>query len=173
MKGADQCPRCGSRHWAEDEQPVTPFYARTLRVCGNPACLTTGKPTAWEPFSEADLLDEGQRYSSFKEPCNNCAFRPGSPEQKDPARWKELMATLSVGANGWPAGEFFCHKGVPLDIAHETESDSGFAYPYKDGKADRKHLRPCRGYLSMRFAQLQKLWAAEDAEHEAAGLGHA
>ncbi len=154
MKGADQCPRCASRKWADTEQDVTPFYARVLRVCGN--CQT-----AWEPFNEADLLDEGMRYSSFKEPCNNCAFRPGSAEQQDSEKWKALIEKLSVdSANGLCSHMFFCHKGVPLDLEHKTASDSGFAYPYTpDGKPIIEKLRYCCGYLRMSRVQLEKRFA--------------
>jgi hypothetical protein len=175
MKGADQCPKCGSRKWGDADQAITAFYNRTLRVCGNCA-------TAWEPFDEADLLDEGVQNSSFKEPCNNCAFRLGSNEQQDREKWRKLIATLSVGDSGWPMGEFYCHKGVPIDLHHEHPSDSGFAYPYKDGQPDRKKLRPCRGFLRMTAAQWDKNHifaerffraAAEAAEFEMAGLGHA
>jgi hypothetical protein len=146
MKGADQCPKCASRKWLDADQAITGFYARTLRVCGN--CRT-----AWEPFEEADLLDAGERYSSFKEPCNNCAFRPGSNEQQDLAKWKELIDKLKCG------GRFYCHKGIPVDIHHTSPTDSGFCYPTRtvttklEGRAisqdlpDAKRLRLCRGFL--------------------------
>jgi hypothetical protein len=85
--------------------------------------------------------------SSFKEPCDNCAFRPGSPEQKDKARWAELMASLKEN------GRFYCHKGVPID----PKSEHGFAYPTKlvckelhptATTEDVKRLRMCRGWLT-------------------------
>ena len=132
MKGADQCPRCASRKWAEGEQEITGFYARKLRVCANCA-------TAWEPFEEAAIFDPGDRNAAFSAPCDNCAFRPGSPEQRDKERWRELMESLKGGAS------FFCHKGVPLDVKHE-HGDSGFAYP--DQGRDHRKLRLCRGYLN-------------------------
>lgn len=146
MKGADQCPKCASRRWGDADQDITKFYATTLRVCANCG-------TAWEPFEEADLLDAGMRYSSFKEPCNNCAFRPGSNEQQNIEDWKELMAKLKCG------GFFYCHKGVPIDLHHKSPTDSGFAYPTKpvsvtvDGQViskdvpDPSKLRMCRGFL--------------------------
>jgi hypothetical protein len=157
MKGADQCPKCGSRRWADVSQDVTKFYAAVLRVCGNCGC-------AWEPFDEADLLDEGQWFSSFKEPCNNCAFRPGSNEQADRERWTKMLADLERAGS-----QFFCHKGVPLDLNHATESDSGFAYPYRDGKAQVHKMRLCRGYLRMRRVQLDRAFDAYEAIGEALG----
>lgn len=133
MKGADQCPRCASRKWAEAPQSITSFYARVLRVCGN--CKT-----AWEPFDEGDLLDQGERNSSFKTPCNNCAFRKGSPEHEDPVKWQALIDKL-----GWWDGHFYCHKGLPITPAIED----AFAYPKnRDGKPDVGKLRLCRGFLN-------------------------
>lgn len=141
MKGADQCPKCGSRRHGTVAQDITPFYSRVLTVCTNCAC-------AWEAFEPAQLLDDDDRYSSFKDPCDNCAFRPGSNEQQDPERWKHLMEDIKY--NG---GRFYCHKGVPV-----TPSEgAGFAYPMKDGKPDVRRLRICRGYLKMLNRQFDNL----------------
>lgn len=159
MKGADQCPKCASRRWGEMDQPVTDFYARRLLVCANCG-------TAWEPFDEAALLDAGDRRSSFREPCNNCAFRPGSNEQKDPEKWKGLMAQLDVDKDGGTHGQFFCHKGVPIDLHHETLTKSGFAYPCKDGKADSRKLRLCRGYLMMVGRKWDRIFKTDEAPSE-------
>lgn len=129
MKGSDQCPRCASRRWIDARQPVTGFYAEIIRVCGNCG-------TAWEPFDKADLLDTHDRLSSFNHPCNNCAFRKGSPELADKDDWESKMISMSFGAG------FYCHKGVPID----PKNENGFAYP-EDGK-NRRKLRLCRGYLN-------------------------
>ncbi len=132
MKGADQCPRCGSRKTADLKQPVTKFYAATLRTCGNPACHTT-----WEPFDPAQMLDpKHEPLGAFLQPCNNCAFRKGSPEQADTIAWRKKLHELHQGAL------FYCHKGVPI----APKSENGFAYP-EGGKNPRK-LRLCRGYLN-------------------------
>lgn len=147
MKGADQCPKCGSRKHSDIEQPVTDFYARSLRVCANCRC-------AWEPFDRRDVLHPQERASAFKEPCNNCAFRPGSPEQNDPKRWAELMGHLKRN------GIFFCHKGVPL----APDSEDGFDYPKRrDGRHDTSKLRICRGYLNMFGSRLQRMVEREQA----------
>lgn len=129
MKGADQCPRCASRKWQDTEQAITAFYAPVLRVCGNCG-------TAWEPFDQAELLDADDPISSFKHPCNNCAFRKGSPEQADKDEWESKMIALSFG------DAFYCHKGVPVT----PSSDHGFDYP--GGGKDGRKLRLCRGYLN-------------------------
>lgn len=138
MKGADQCPRCGSRKTHDVCHPSPKgFYTDNIRGCVN--CLTV-----WEPFDPADTIDPEERLSSFREPCNNCAFRPGSPEQSDVEDWKKTMASLKAG------GRFYCHKGVPID----PKNKNGFAYP-EDGANPRK-LRLCRGYLNMWRAMMDK-----------------
>jgi hypothetical protein len=142
MKGADQCPKCASRRWGEADQAVTGFYAGTIRVCAN--CRT-----AWEPFDPADTIDPDDRLASFREPCGNCAFRPGSSEQADTEKWKETMAALKAG------GSFYCHKGVPITPGQ----GHGFAYP-ADGR-DRRKLRLCRGYLNMLGKRMAREFAVD------------
>lgn len=141
MKGADQCPRCASRKTGDLDQQVTPFYSRTIRVCGNCG-------TAWEPADPAKMLDKGDRYSCFVDPCDNCAFRKGSSEQRDPDQWRETLGKL-----GFLAGRFYCHKGVPLD----PEGENGFAYPQdRNGKYVERKMRLCRGYLNYAGAKMDR-----------------
>ena len=149
VRGAGRCPKCGSRRTLDVTVPATDFYAEKLEACAN--CKAV-----WEPFDPAQLLDAHlPQTSSFKEPCNNCAFRPGSPEQKDKAKWAELMASLKDN------GRFYCHKGVPID----PKSKHGFAYPEKPVSKelcpstmfeDVKKLRLCRGWLTMWGARMDK-----------------
>jgi len=142
IKGDGRCPKCASRKTARAEQPVTAFYSRTLEVCGNCGA-------AWEPIDRTLIWDPDDPYCSFSKPCDNCAFRPGSAEQQDVEKWKETIASLKAG------GQFFCHKGVPLDLTPEGD---GFAYP-RDAKGDVivRKMRLCRGYLNM----LKRLWDRE------------
>ena len=155
MKGADQCPACASRRFRDITLPDdlrAQFYAVTIRACVN--CRTI-----WEPFAVADLLDADDKTSSFKEPCDNCAFRPGSFEQSDAKRWAELMTSLKTGGGG-----FHCHKGVPIKAA----SEHGFAYPAdRDGKPIRNKLRLCRGWLRMIGAQWDKEFKRETVSDQA------
>lgn len=138
VKGRGRCPVCACRKTARVDQPVTEFYARTIEVCGN--CKA-----AWEPLPPGgDHLDDDGTPFPFAEPCDNCAFRPGSPEQQDVEGWKKLMESLEGGST------FHCHKGVPIT----PESEIGFAYP-GDGK-DRRKLRLCRGYLQMWHTRMWK-----------------
>ena len=151
VAGAGRCPKCASRKVVRADWPGEgEFYARTLEVCAN--CKAV-----WEPFDPAQLLDPHlPKTISFREPCDNCAFRPGSVEQSDPAKWAELMASLKTD------GRFYCHKGVPLDPGGKD----GFAYPQKPISTelcpghtmpDVKKLRMCRGWLTM--------WGARMAKH--------
>lgn len=161
VKGRGRCPRCASRKVGTVAQPVTPFYARTLEVCGNCG-------TAWEPMPPGGAhVDSDGTPFPFPEPCDNCAFRPGSHEQQDTAAWKETMASLKAGA------QFYCHKGVPVTPG----SGHGFAYPEKKDPAasdlacqpvmvaDRRKLRTCRGYLNM----ISRHWAKEFPPEDGGG----
>ena len=138
-----QCPKCGCRKVAHDPAATLKGYGPGIAVCVNCKAI-------WEPFEPEQIWDKTDPHCSFKEPCNNCAFRPGSPEQSDTEQWKLLLDRLKCG------GSFYCHKGVPI----EPNAKDGFAYAHRtisvviDGKtvsktvADEKKLRLCRGYLS-------------------------
>lgn len=146
------CPKCGSRRVAFDPKLSSKGYGPGLATCIN--CKTL-----WEPFDPALIWDNSDPVSSFREPCSNCAFRPGSNEQRDREKWKLLIAGLKEGAS------FYCHKGVPI----EPDATHGFAYPTKTitvqladcdpvsvDVEDRAKLRLCRGYLNA----LGKWWKA-------------
>lgn len=141
------CPQCkGGRVLIHDTTEVRPneFYARQIAVCAE--CKI-----AWEPVDESLIWDRSDPHCSFSEPCDNCAFRPGSPEQADTAKWKEMIASLRAGAS------FYCHKGVRL----APGSEHGFAYPHDaTGKANKSKLRLCRGYLNA----LGKWWGAAEPD---------
>lgn len=146
MKGAGQCPRCASRsvrRMTMTDPRWVAFYAPEVEMCMN--CKAV-----WEPLDAAEIWDKSDPFCSFRDPCQNCAFRPGSPEQSDPARWRELMNGLKAGAS------FNCHKGVPIDPA----SEHGFLYPHRNGQPVRDKLRSCRGWLNM----LGPLWRKRGAD---------
>lgn len=133
MRGSTlQCPKCGSRRVGVDMGLEFKGYGPGLATCLN--CKTL-----WEPFLPEQIWDPTDPHCSFKEACNNCAFRPGSEEQKDRAKWIEMIRSLKRGAG------FYCHKGVPITATAEH----GFDYP-KSGpdQYDTPKLRLCRGYLS-------------------------
>lgn len=145
----EKCPKCGSRKVAWEPDAKIAGYGPGLATCAN--CKTI-----WEPFAREQIWDTSDPYCSFKEPCNNCAFRPGSNEQEDRAEWIRLIGALKNGA------QFYCHKGVPID------AKNGFAYPTKRSRhdivgpcaehdtPDIKKLRLCRGYLNA----LRGFWRA-------------
>lgn len=157
-----QCPKCGSRKVAYDFALKFKGYGPGLATCSN--CKTL-----WEPFDPEQIWDTTDPHCSFKDPCNNCAFRPGSPEQADPVKWRDLIDQLKCG------NAFFCHKGVPI----EPDAEHGFAYPQRtttvevagipptDVKvSDRSKLRICRGYLNA----LRGLMLAREKEIKSGAL---
>lgn len=159
VKGRGRCPKCGSRKVDQIAQHITDFYANQIEVCGNCG-------TAWEPMPEGgNHLDDDGTPFPFPEPCNNCAFRAGSPEQQDAETWRDMIASLKSGG-----AKFYCHKGVPLS----PNSKDGFDYPKRRNKAasemigapvdlnDMKRLRLCRGYLNMIAAQWRKEFGGND-----------
>lgn len=135
MKGAEQCPRCGG--------------AMSLRVqlrneSATACCWKCD--TQWEPFDPADLAVPDSETSSFKEPCDNCAFRKGSPERADPDEWRRLMADIRAGA------VFFCHKGVPVSKDPNQSHD----HPKRpDGSYDTDRMRTCTGYIVARLRDMR------------------
>jgi hypothetical protein len=139
------CPKCKGGHVrTHDTTEIRPleFYSRKIATCSD--CHA-----AWEPIDESLIWDRSDACASLSEPCGNCAFRPGSPEQSDPAKWKEMIASLRAGAS------FYCHKGVPI----APDSEHGFAYPHDAaGKPVTSKLRLCRGYLNA----LGKWWGAAE-----------
>ena len=158
LRGSTQkCPKCGSRKVAVDMAMTHSGYGPGIAVCEN--CRTI-----WEPFDPAQIWDTSDAHCSFKEPCNNCAFRPGSNEQEDRAEWIKLIGSLKAGAS------FYCHKGVPI----EPDAEHGFAYPTKTAHSDIagpsaphkapdiRRLRLCRGYLNA----LQGFWRSSQRKTE-------
>lgn len=127
------CPACGS--------------ARTVRIpagfleseCQHSACRGCG--AFWESLPAGEPYERDGEQIPFKEPCDNCAFRAGSPESQNRDKWRELLQRLKAG------GRFYCHKAVPID------PDGGFDFPTKaDAKAilvpDEDRMRMCRGFLN-------------------------
>jgi len=122
----EKCPKCGCKAVNVDVNAVVAGFGPGLACCINCDAI-------WEPFDPAQIWDKDDHVCSFKEPCDNCAFRPGSNEQQDREKWIQLIKDLKKGAM------FFCHKGVPI----EPDSEHGFAY-----SKDRTKLRICRGFLN-------------------------
>ena len=136
MKGVDECPACGSDRvfaFKPDGQVATSHCRRCY--------------AAWEPFDPEDLILQDDPMSVFHQPCDNCAFRPGSVERGDPREWAELTAELREGRS-----VFFCHKGVPLS----KDPDQSHDQPKRpDGSYDTDAMRECAGWMALRLAAMQ------------------
>jgi hypothetical protein len=164
----ERCPACGSKCIGYVARGTVPEFVKGGRstdveyaVCG--ACSA-----AWEPFPALYVEDP-----VCAEPCDNCAFRPGSPEQADPERWKALLETLKPQGDALSQGRFYCHKHIPIDV---KAGPGNFLFPQRpltmdseivrksDGEPvmvlDQSRMRTCSGYLRMLWAQLAKQEAA-------------
>lgn len=138
----DRCPKCSHAGVARAKVKKGRFggYGPVIAVCQ--ACKTL-----WEPVHHDLIKDPDDPLCSFSEPCDNCAFRPGSKEQRDPEEWATIKANIEA------SGGFFCHKGVPI----EPNAKHGFAYPVgPDGKEVRGKMRYCRGWLNAWGARMDK-----------------
>lgn len=109
------CPACGSQRtlWPEG----------TREAC---ACADCGQLFVPEDRPDPDV-----------QLCNDCAFRPGSPERGDPYKWAEIIQTTIVDQ----VHPFHCHKGLAckLDLKGKT---IGYLRP-AGGELD---MRPCAGW---------------------------
>lgn len=80
-------------------------------------------------------------------PCDNCAYRPESPERADPWGWAEHRTRHVEG--GEP---FYCHKGLPI-----TVDPRGFSHVIEGAETLREAIRkPCAGWLVSRLGWLQR-----------------
>ena len=115
----------------------------------------------WEPINPAILCDPDDPDSGLTRPCDNCAFRKGSPERLDPQKWEKLMMDIHRGG-----AVFYCHKGVPMAVDNDPD-DQTHMHPKKpNGEYDARvrglaehaparHLQVGRGEVSayQRFSQ--------------------
>jgi hypothetical protein len=128
------CPRCKSIRITRVNQTGTPYDV--CRACG----------TVWEAYPE-DWCEDVVGAS----PCDNCAYRPGSPEQKDAKGWKQLIATLRAG------GEFRCHKGAPIHgLLGGAPNPDGSTTVEFDAEWVQRHGRKCAGFIRMVWAMEAK-----------------
>lgn len=160
-----RCPACQSSRLhripiAEQGAILRKYFSCDLETCLDCKAI-------WEPFPAAGYVED----PVCAAPCDNCAFRPGSPEQQDREGWKALLAKLRPdGAENWYGdARFYCHKGIPIDMA---KGPGNFLFPTKpvtmDGKPmhqadgspvtmpDAARMRTCTGFLRMLWAQRVK-----------------
>jgi hypothetical protein len=98
------CPTCRSRDTRVAMMPAKLAMSHAPTLTG--VCVPCG--TFWEAYPPGWTHDV-----VGAEPCDNCAFRPGSPESQDKAEWKSLLAKLKAG------GMFNCHKGAPILLGED------------------------------------------------------
>jgi hypothetical protein len=159
-----QCPACRSKRVRRirkgDVASLDEYFGCDLETCLDCRAL-------WEAWPESGYIPE----PVCAQPCDNCAFRPGSPEQQDPVKWRPLIESLKPSpVDGMFAGRFYCHKGVPIDM---TKGPGNFLFPEKpltvDGEPllnpqtgervmipDQTKMRTCSGFLRMFWARLAK-----------------
>ena len=108
----------------ENAPPLALSHVATLLgVCADCRAVWEAYPPGWTH----DAVEA--------EPCDNCAFRAGSPELADKAGWRELLTGLQAGR------EFKCHKGAPLIL--DTEAST---IEFDEAWVQRKG-RTCAGFL--------------------------
>lgn len=156
----NRCPACRSTRIVDmPTASLTHFDGVTCDWQGCRDCKAV-----WEPFPPVYARDP-----VCAEPCDNCAFRPGSPEQADPEGWRKLLESLKPDASyGYFTGQFYCHKGVPIDI---SKGPGNFLFPRTpaliDGQPVREDgaivttedvakMRTCSGFLRMVWARNRK-----------------
>lgn len=125
-------------------------------------CCSCGR--YWERVDAGEAYTVDGEQLAFKRPCSSCAFRGGSPERADAARWANLMTSLAHG------GSFYCHKAVPILEVPAAGQPMKFDFPMKADGAhiwDTGNMRLCRGYLNqfisplLRQAQLESSGATK------------
>lgn len=156
----EACPACGS--------------GRICCVIGQDMDFCIACKLVWERLRAGDPYTVDGEQLAFKTPCDNCAFRGGSAERKDPEGWNHLQQMLAGG------GAFYCHKGVPFNVMNEEgtgpvhSEDRAFIFPRKEGKVDlagtchpyqhydTARMRLCRGYLNAHIAPIWKQVFADE-----------
>lgn len=135
------CPNCKS---IRIERTTLEPAALSHRPTDYDLCRACG--TVWEAHPEDWCEDV-----VGAEPCDNCAFRPGSPEQADPEGWRELVAKLKSG------NEFKCHKGAPiLGLAEQRPLPNGNFEVEFDPDWIKRRGRNCAGFMRLVWAMREK-----------------
>lgn len=116
---AAACPSCGSENCNFLDLEASP-----VGVCSN--CATAFIPEI--------------RANPAIQMCDDCAWRPGSPERKDPYQWAQMIEVTIEG--GQP---FYCHKGLTCRV----ENTNLIYQMPPDGPAG---MTPCAGWKSRKLA---------------------
>ena len=125
LRLGDTCPKCG--YGVVIEGPVT--ESGPIDFC----------------FSCQIVWERETRKDPELECCNQCAFLPGSPEQKNPEEWRTI-----VDRTVKEHGVFLCHKRTPFDIV-----DGHAHYRHREGGKLLYGTR-CHGWLKAKCSVLLK-----------------
>jgi hypothetical protein len=129
------CPNCKSIRIERATLPATGLLHRKTDYD-----LCRGCGAVWEAYPDDWCEDV-----VGADPCDNCAFRPGSPEQADPAEWRKLVALLRSGQ------EFRCHKGAPILGLTDDPPNTRF-----DAAWVNRRGRKCAGFMRMVWTMREK-----------------
>jgi hypothetical protein len=133
----NRCPGCGSRRLHMIHRGELGPHNADADWQG---CIDCG--AVWEPFPPVYARDP-----VCADPCDNCAFRPGSPEQADTEGWRQLIEKLKPDASySMFTGRFYCHKGVPIDM---DKGPGNFLFPQKTLTMDGEPVRNQDGTVNM------------------------
>lgn len=138
---------------------VTPVCAG----CGSAdLLLTDGCDTVYALCRACNRLQEVEMRADPRfQLCDNCAYRPGSPERADPWGWAEHRDRhVESGA------PFYCHKGLALDFdpAGKTHVIPG------EATTDEATRKPCAGWIAARLAHCHRQMLSR-ARHPATTIG--
>jgi hypothetical protein len=148
-----KCPECGSANIRArlKVQSHETLYDICVDCCA-----------VWESIPASEHFKRDGELIAFKQPCDNCAFRSGSPESQDKEAWRNLLEQLRAG------GSFFCHKGVPIKTLGKGHG-ADFKFPLRpDGMPDKDQMRLCRGFLkawAVWMAQADRGEAKQNSTH--------
>jgi gentisate 1,2-dioxygenase len=107
------CPACGSR------SVIYPDVSREACSCRD--CN--------------QLFVPEHRVNPDVQMCDDCAFRPGSPERQDKYKWAEIIEATIVER----LHPFHCHKGLRCSF-------DGHNLTYQQPEPGQKPMTPCAGW---------------------------
>ena len=91
-----------------------------------------------------------------KEPCHDCAFRPGSPERADPKAWAALLAQTDPNNGIHPFHCHFTHEGAEMPV----DADGTYV-PKRDRDGRPVGFPMCAGWADTFNVKLERLRDAD------------
>ena len=121
-------------------------------MCDGPSAQLTLSGEPFEVCAACSMAWEVEtRPKPLRERCENCAYRPGSPESLDPEKRRWLARIVREGE------PYHCHKGLPFKIdASERPIRTGPFLIWRDTPEGRDHvatLKLCAGWIAARRAR--------------------